>query len=94
MSVSPDYLNRVSADVSERVNRVVINDSEEVEILSVTSSGNKAVLIIGGIDHLNNITSITVYDELSNILSRKTTNILVSSMQLIELEMTWEVTNK
>lgn len=94
MSVSTDYLNRVSNDVSERVNRVVINDSEEAEVLSVTAIENKAVLKIGGIDHLNNITSITVYDELDNTLSRKVTNILVSSMQLVELEVEWEVTSK
>jgi len=94
MSVSSGYLNRVSMDVSERVSRVVINDSEQAEVLSVTANENKTVLKIGGIDHLNSITSITVYDELGNILSRKVTNILVSSMQLVELEMEWEVTNK
>lgn len=94
MSVSIGYLNRISMDVSERVSRVVINDSEEAEVLSVTANENKTVLKIGGIDHLNSITSITVYDELDNILSRKVTNILVSSMQLVELEMEWEVTNK
>lgn len=94
MSVSIGYLNRVSMDVSERVSRVVINDSEEAEVLSVTANENKTVLKIGGIDHLNSITSITVYDDLDNILSRKVTNILVSSMQLVELEMEWEVTNK
>ncbi|WP_321285028.1 hypothetical protein [Exiguobacterium profundum] len=94
MSVSIGYLNRVSLDVSERVSRVVINDSEEAEVLSVTANENKTVLKIGGIDHLNSITSITVYDELDNTLSRKVTNILVSSMQLVELEMEWEVTNK
>lgn len=94
MSVSIDYLNRVSKDIGGRINRVVVNDAEEAEILSVSSTGNKAVLKIGGIDHLNSITSISVYDELSNILSYKKTNILVSSMQLIELEMTWEVTSK
>lgn len=94
MSVSSGYLNRVSMDVSERVSRVVINDSEEAAVLSVTANENKTVLNIGGIDHLNSITSITVYDELGNILSRKVTNILVSSMQLVELEMEWEVTSK
>ncbi|MDA5559202.1 hypothetical protein PJK55_00535 [Exiguobacterium sp. MMG028] len=94
MSVSIGYLNRVSMDVSERVSRVVINESEEAEVLSVTANENKTVLKIGGIDHLNSITSITVYDDLDNILSRKVTNILVSSMQLVELEMEWEVTNK
>lgn len=94
MSVSIGYLSRVSMDVSERVSRVVINDSEEAEVLSVTANENKTVLKVGGIDHLNSITSITVYDDLNNILSRKVTNILVSSMQLVELEMEWEVTNK
>jgi len=93
MTVTSAYLNRISEDIHNRINRVLINGEIEADILNVSFTDNQATLVIGGIGQLSAITLVEVFDETDNKLSEKTLNIAISTMEIIELEMSWEVQN-
>ncbi|MCY8414324.1 hypothetical protein P8846_11395 [Bacillus spizizenii] len=84
------YRERTTADLKNRISKVLLN-GKETKIVEITIQGAVVTVLTQREEDIKHIKSVQILDEQNNLITERTTDLDVSNNRTLDFRITFEV---